>query len=151
MRDVVNDVVKMKWTEEGWLQTPTREEDGVLQEGVFMFASQVYATEQLGEVTVFFTPGTAFVFVSDVGEEDEHIWTALELGRAIKDEYGDLFPVQYDEYYPIIETGDEAYEFNQQVLEMFDLVPFKADIEQRLLDIEPFGYEYDYVFEDEEE
>ena len=147
---VVNDVVKMKWSEEGWMQMPTTEEDGALQEGVFMFASQVYATEQLGEVTVFFTPGTAFVFVSDLGEEDEHIWTALELGRVIKDEYGDMFPQQYEEWYPIIEMGDKEYECNQEMLEMFDLVPFKADIEQRLLDIEAFGYEYDYVFEDED-
>ena len=64
---VQNDVVQMQWAEEGWMETPTEEKDGVVQEGVFMFASQVYATKQLGEVTVFFTPDTAFLFISDVG------------------------------------------------------------------------------------
>ena len=147
MECVVNDIVKMKWSEEGWMQMPTTEEDGALQEGVFMFASQVYATKQLGEVTVFFTPGTAFVFVSDLGEEDEHIWTAMELGRVIKDHFGDTFPVQYEEYYPIIDTGEE--ECMDEALEMFDLVPFKSDIEQRLADIAPYGYEYECDWENE--
>lgn len=144
---IVNDVVKMKWTKEGWMQAPVKEENGVLREGVFMFASQLYTTEQFGEITVFFTPDTAFLFISDQGEEDEHIWTAEELGRIMKEHYGDSFPVQYDEYFPLIDMGEE--ECMEDMLEIYDLLPFKADIEQRLMDVAPYGIEYDLEMDKE--
>lgn len=71
----------------------------------------------------------------------------MELGRVIKDHFGDSFPVQYEEYYPIIDTGE--VECMDDVLEMLDLVPFKEDIEQRLADIAPYGYEYECDWENE--
>ena len=135
MSTVVNDVVKMEWSEEGWLQSAATKKGA----GVFFFASKVYPSTTKGEVTVFFNPDTAYIFASDAHTADEDLWNAAEVKAIIKDVLGD-FPYRNQEYVPIIASG--LHVCSQEYLEEYGIVEFKADIEARLRDIEPYGYEF---------
>ena len=132
MAIVENNVVKMEWQKEGWLQT----KKGT---GAFIFASQVYETETRGKVTVFFNPSTAYLFVTDAHTENEDLWSAEDLIPVLKKEYTYLFPFNVQEYVPVIESGET--ECRADILEEYGLTPFKADIEARLNDVRPFGDE----------
>lgn len=127
---VINDVVKMEWQSEGWLQTSAKR-----GKSIFIFASQKYQSTTHGEVSVFFAPTTAFLMVDGDGTP----WSAESLIPIIKKEYTSSFPFDYEEYTAIIDSGEE--ECSVSVLEKYGLVDAKEDIEARMRDIMPYSEE----------
>lgn len=130
--------LKMPWEKSGWLQTSSKRGNGV-----FIFASHDYKStrEDLGTVSVFFVPDTAFPFISNYGSCDEDMWSAAELIAAMKKERQGNFPHAMEEYVPVIASGET--ECTLGILEEYGLLDYKDDIEARLQDIVPFGYEED--------
>lgn len=135
---VVNNIVKMEWSKKGWLQTSSR--GG--RKPVFILASQDYVNADGRTISVIFTASTAFLFVSDAGTDEEDIWTAQELIQTLKAEMQGNFPYSLEEYLPIIESGE--YTCKVDVLEKYGLLDYKDDIEARLKDVAPYGYEEDF-------
>lgn len=131
---VENNIVKMEWQKDGWLQTSSKKKPSA-----FIFASQTYPSTVKGEVTVFFTSLTAFLFVSDAGTDDEDMWNAEELISAIKGNLTGNFPFDLDEYVAVIDSGEDNCIMS--VLERYGIVDAKEDIEARMLDIRPYGFE----------
>lgn len=135
---VVNDTVKMEWQTEGWLQTSARKG----RKATFIMASQNYETNKYGRISVCFTSTTAFLIVDNRGCDDIDIWTAQDVIGMLKRDMPDGFPYCFDNYVPIIESGES--ECVEGTLAEFDLTPYKDDIEKRMKDIAPFGYETDF-------
>ena len=134
---VENNVVKMEWEKSGWLQTSAK--GG--KKSTFILASKDYESTNKGMITVFFTATTAFLFMDGAGTADEDIWTASDLINTIKADMPGNFPYSLEQYYAVIESGDEHCRMN--VLEAYGLVDYKEDIEARMKDVAPFGYEED--------
>lgn len=129
---VVNDIVKLDWDADRWLATSGKKG----KRSVFICASQGYETEN-GLVDVFFTSNTAFVF-----EDEEGLYPYEDLYASIKaaaKEGAMDFPMGFDEYVPIIESGEN--ECTLSVLEKYGLTQYKDDIEARKKDLEPYGIE----------
>ena len=137
MAIVENNVVKTEWEKSGWLQTSAR--GG--KKSTFILASKDYESSTKGTITVFFTATTAFLFMDNMGTADEDIWTAADLIGTIKADMPGNFPYSLEQYVAIIESGDETC--NMSILESYGLVEFKEDIEARMKDVAPFGYEED--------
>lgn len=134
---VENNVVKMNWEKSGWLQPTVRGS----KKSIFVMASQRYNSTTKGVVDVFFTSTTAFLFVDDAGTADEDIWTAEDLIATIKSDMPSNFPYGCEQYVPVIDSGEDVC--IASVLETYGLVEFKDDIEARMKDVAPFGYEED--------
>lgn len=133
---VENNVVKMEWSKDGWLQTSGKKG----KKPVFILASKDYVADNGDTISVIFTATTAFVFADDFdGERD--IWSAADLIEVVKSEMPGGFPYGVEQYVPIIESGEESCKMN--ILETLGLVQYKDDIEARMKDIAPFGYEED--------
>ena len=135
---VENNVVKMEWEKSGWLQTSAKKG----KNATFILASKNYPSSTKGkELSVIFTASTAFLFVDGAGTADEDIWTAEELIQTIKSDMPGNFPYSLDQYLAVIESGEDVCKMH--VLEEYGLVEFKEDIEARMKDIAPFGFEVD--------
>ena len=135
---VVNDIVKMEWQTEGWLQTSARKG----RKPTFIIASQDYESTKYGKISVFFNATTAFLFIDDAGTDSQDIWNAQELIAALKEDLPGDFPYTTDQYVPIIASGEANC--IDETLEEYGLTEYKADIERRMKDIAPFGYETDF-------
>lgn len=131
---VENNVVHMEWQKSGWLQTSGRN-----KQSAFIFASQDYDAEDGSKVTVFFTAQTAFIVYS----EDEGLWSAEEFIPVIKKNMSGGFPYNLEEYVAVIDSGETTC--IQSVLERFGIAAHKEDIEARLADVAPYGYETEYT------
>lgn len=131
---VENNIVKMEWQKDGWLETSSKKKPSA-----FIFASQKYDSTVKGEVTVFFTPLTAFLFISDAGTADEDMWNAEELIPVIKGNLSGNFPFDLEEYVAVIDSGEDKC--LTSVLEKYGIVDAKEDIEARMRDIRPYGDE----------
>lgn len=134
---VENNVVKMEWEKDGWLQTSAKKG----KKSTFILASQKYESTNKGEISVIFTASTAFLFVDGAGTADEDIWTAEDLIATVKSDMPGNFPYSLEQYVPVIDSGEE--ECKASVLEEYGLVAFKEDIEARMKDVAPFGFEED--------
>lgn len=135
---VINDTVKMEWQKEGWLQTASRKG----KKSTFIMASQNYESTKYGTVSVIFTSSTAFLFVDDKGTANMDIWSAEDLIETLKDDLPGNFPYSLEQYEPIIASGEDHC--IQDVLEEYGLEAYKGDIERRMKDIAPFGFETDF-------
>lgn len=135
MAIVENNIVKMEWEKSGWLATKGR---GGSQ-GAFIFASKDYQSARGCTISVFFTSDTAFIWANDAHTADEDIWNSADLKDWCKSNLDGSFPHQYDEYVAVIDSGEMTA--NDEILEEYGLMEFKADIEARMRDIAPFGDE----------
>lgn len=135
---VVNDTVKMEWQKEGWLQTSARKG----KKATFIMASQDYESSKYGKVSVCFTATTAFLFVDGPGEADMDIWSAEDLIATLKDDMPGNFPYSLEQYVPLISSGE--FVCIEATLAEYGLEAYKGDIERRMKDIAPFGYEQDF-------
>lgn len=135
MAIVENNIVKMEWQKDGWLQTKASGRS----KGVFIYASQVYPSTVKGEVTVFFNADMAWIWASDAHTEEEDLWNAKELKSWVKSNLDGSFPDMYDECVEVISSGED--ECIMDVLEEYGIVDAKEDIEKRVQDVRPFGYE----------
>lgn len=133
---VENNIVKMQWDTAGWLQPKAKG----TKKSVFIFSSQNYQSTNKGLISVFFTATTAFLFVDERGSEDEDIWTAEDLIATYKQSPIPEF-LNCEQYVAVIDSGEATC--NASVLEEFGLVEFKEDIEARMKDVAPYGYEED--------
>lgn len=133
---VENNIVKMQWDKAGWLQPKAKG----TKKRVFIFGSQNYQSTNKGLISVFFTATTAFLFVDERGSEDEDIWTAEDLIATYKQSPIPEF-LNCEQYVAVIDSGEATC--NASVLEEFGLVEFKEDIEARMKDVAPYGYEED--------
>lgn len=130
---VVNNHVKMEWLKEQWLSANKGK--------VFCCAAKTYDSTVHGTLDVFFRPDTAFLWISNAGTGDEDFWNSAELYDVLKGSFDGTFPMSYNEYVPIIESGET--DCTDAVLERYGLVAAKADIEKRLKDLEYYGGEDD--------
>lgn len=133
---VENNIVKMQWDKAGWLQPKAKG----TKKSVFIFCSQNYQSTNKGLISVFFTATTAFLFVDERGSEDEDIWTAEDLIATYKQSPIPEF-LNCEQYVAVIDSGEATC--NASVLEEFGLVEFKEDIEARMKDVAPYGYDED--------
>ena len=131
---VVNNVVKLDWDEDGWLQTKAKKDKRV----VFIFASKVYQSSLGVEIPVFFDGAEAFLWISDNDSSTPEYWTAKELVSWVKSEYSSRFPHQYDEF---ISLEGENDSLNMAVLEKWGLTEYADDILARLEDLAPYSVE----------
>ena len=136
MSPVINNIVKMEWDKELWLQTSSRGKSPA----VFIMAAHKYVNKDGKTISVIFVPGTAFMFIDGAGTENEDIWTAEDLRATLKAGFGGGFPQSYDQYVPIIGVATDT----DAVLEKYGLSEHKEDIEKRLDDIDPFGEEKEF-------
>lgn len=134
---VENNTVKMEWSKDGWLQTSAKKG----KTPTFILASKDYTNKDGVVISVIFTATTAFVFADDFGGENEDIWKASELIDTIKSDMPGDFPYTLEQYVAIIDSGEASCRMS--VLEKLGLVEYKEDIEARMIDIAPFGYEED--------
>lgn len=137
---VENNVVKMEWDKDGWLQTSAKKG----KKSAFIFASKNYTNDKGQVISVIFTATTAFVFVDGMGTADEDIWSAADLIATVKSDLPGDFPYGLDQYKAIIESGEDECELD--MLERFGLTQYKEDIEARMKDVQPYGYEEDAKF-----
>lgn len=135
---VINDIVKMEWQKEGWLQTASRKG----KKSTFIMASQNYESTKYGTLSVCFTSTTAFLFVDGAGTPEMDIWSAEDLIATLKEDMPGNFPYSIEQYTPIIASGEGSC--IEGVLEEYGLEAYKSDIERRMMDIAPFGYEQDF-------
>lgn len=133
---VINNVVKMEWNKDLWLQTSSRGGSP----SIFIMAAHKYVNKDGKTISVIFVPDTAFLFADDAGTENEDIWTAEDLRATLKSDFGGVFPYSYDQYIPIIGADADT----DAVLERYGLSEYKEDIEKRLDDISPYGEEKEY-------
>lgn len=138
MNLVVNDTVKMEWDKAGWLQTAARKG----KKPTFIMASQNYESTKYGTLSVCFTATTAFLFVDGRGTSEQDIWSAEDLIATLKDDMPGNFPYSLEQYAPIIASGEENC--IDDALTEFGLEAYKGDIEKRMKDVAPFGYETDF-------
>lgn len=132
---VSNSIVKMDWEKSGWLQTKASSKGSAK----FIFASKEYFSNKLNaKIAVFFRSDCAWIW-ADAGTDDT--WSVAELKDWAKTNVDGSFPHMYSEFIPVIESGDVDCEM--AVLERFGLVEYKDDIEARLRDIKPYGFEKD--------
>ena len=129
---VVNNIVKMDWQKENWLETKSK--GG--KSGMFIMASQDYENEDGQTVAVIFTAHTAFLW----GDE-EGLWTSSEVRDWCKKNVDGSFPTAYDEYIPVVPYGSN--EANDEVLAKYGLSAYKEDIENRRIDLIPYGIDKD--------
>lgn len=127
---VVSEVAKMEWDTSQWLQLKAKG-----GRTVFRCAGRTYKNANGDDIDVFFLPDTAFIFDSD----EEGLWNSEELIPYMKENWSYQFPYNYDEYQPVIRSGE--VECDMEVLEKYGLTEHKADIEARLRDVAPFGDE----------
>lgn len=133
---VVNNVVKMKWDEKGFIAPKIKNSGKVM----FMLATQEYKNKDGEVISVFFTTDSAFLFVDNYGTAEERVWTLAEM-RDWVIEVRDTAYYLYDEYAPVIASGDS--DCIADVLEKYGLTEYADDISKRLDDIRPYGYERD--------
>lgn len=129
---VVNNIVKMEWQTENWLATKAK--GG--KPGMFIMAAQPYTNKDGETVAVIFTAHTAFLW-----GDDEGLWTADEVRDWCKKNVDGSFPTAYDEYIAIIPYGSN--EADDAILEKYGLSEYKEDIENRRIDLIPFGADKD--------
>lgn len=130
---ITDNVVTMGWEASKALYTK-----GGKMGKTFIFASKDYETS-VGTITVFFNCYTAFVWADEAGTEDEDRYNAKELKTWVKDNLDDAFPLNYDNYIPIVDYG--ADEVNQDMIEKYDLGEYVDDILARLADVRPYSEE----------
>lgn len=135
---VINDTVKLEWQKSGWLQTAARKG----KKPTFIMASQSYESTKHGTLSVCFTATTAFLFVDGAGTADMDIWSAEDLIATLKEDMPGNFPYSLEQYVPIIASGEDTC--LEGVLEEYGLEAHKEDIERRMKDVAPFGYETDF-------
>lgn len=135
---VINDTVKLEWQKAGWLQTAARKG----KKPTFIMASQNYESTKYGTLSVCFTATTAFLFVDGAGTSEMDIWSAEDLIATLKEDMPGNFPYSLEQYVPIIASGEDNC--LEGVLEEYGLEAHKEDIERRMKDVAPFGYETDF-------
>lgn len=131
---VVNDTVKKEWQKNLWLEGT----NGDNSRRIFTMASHEYTNSNGDVVSVNFNAHTAWLW----GEEGD-LWSGKELRSWVKENLDGSFPTEYEEYIPIIPYGGE--ECIEETLEKFGLTAYKADIEERLQDLIPYGIERDSI------
>lgn len=134
---VENNVVKMEWEKSGWLQTSAKKG----KKPVFILASKDYESSNGGVVSVIFTATTAFVIADNFDSDERDIWSAEDIISSLKADMPGDFPYCLEQYVPIIDSGEDTCKMS--MLETLGLVEYKDDIEARMKDIQPYGYEED--------
>ena len=135
MATVVNDIVKLEWDKDGWLQTKSSKS----KQGAFIMATKEYQNSDGVTIPVFFNTITAFIWTDDPDGDIDDIWSMSELKDWVKTEYSFSFPYNYDQYVPIIASGTTSCD--EAVLEKYGLTEYKSDIEARLMDLIPYAEE----------
>lgn len=130
---VTDNVVKMEWERSKALY-----KKGSKSRKVFILAGKDYETK-LGTVTVFFNCDTVFVWADNAGEPDEDRYNAKELKDWVKDNYDESFPLNYNNYIPIIDYGSNSV--NMDMIEKYGLEEYVDDIVARLDDVRPYAEE----------
>lgn len=132
MSFVVNDVVTMEWEKSLWLQSKA----SAGKKSVFMCACNKYENDEGEEIPVFFVATTAFIM-----EDEDGIYSFSDVKDLVKKEYSSSFPEMYEDYTPIC-TMPEC-QCDMEVLERLGLTEHAEDIQKRLMDIAPYGEDYD--------
>lgn len=135
---VENDVVKMEWETDLWLQTTSRGK----RKPIFIMCAKNYETDN-GTVSVNFCPETCFVFGDNIFEEGQDLWSAEDLIGTIKADMPGNFPYGLEQYVPL-HNADSS--LNVVTLEKLGLLPYKEDIEKRFQDILQYGEEVEVQF-----
>ena len=135
MANVVNDIVKMEWSKEGWLQKKGK--NG--KSGDFIFGSMDYETDKCGKVSEFFATAETYLWMTGRGTAEQDIWNAQDLKLWCKDNLDGAFPTMYDEFVPLF--NGEDFEINMDVIKEFGLEAHVDDIIARAKDIAPYGEE----------
>lgn len=132
---VINDMVKMEWQEDLWLQTKGR--NG--KTGAFVYCTKEYTKADGTVIPVHFNAECAFMWDEEPDKETPDLWTAAELRDFVKKERDGAFPNNFDQFVALISNGDE--DCKEDVLKRYGLEEFKADIEARRKDLMPFAVE----------
>lgn len=110
------------------------------KKGAFAFAAHEYQTD-IGVVAVLFTCDTAFLWASDAGTEQEDRWAVDEVKDFVRRNMSGAFPVNYNEYIPIIDYGEE--DVKMSVAEKYGLKDYADDIKERLKSLADYAVERD--------
>lgn len=128
---VVNNVVKMEWEESGWLATKGSKG----KEGTFIYATKEYTNADGNVIPVYFNGAYAFLWM----DEGDDIWESGEFKAWVKENYDGSFPVQYDQFVPIMQNDDSG--INTDIIAKYGLTEHQADIEARFADLLPYTEE----------
>lgn len=133
---VVNNSVKMNWVKSKFLLA--RKKKGTKGEDYLIFAAVDYPSATKGNITVFFNPSMAWLWITDAHESTEDIWNSDELKSWISEpeNYTDHFPASWDECVALVSDGEEIS--NEALLEEYGLLEYKSDIEARVRDLYPY-------------
>lgn len=129
---VKNNMVKMDWEKDIFI---------VLKNGVFVVAGQDYESSKGETRTVFFNANTAFLWITDAHTDEEDYWDGKELKSWLKENLDGAFPINYDEYVPIVNWGSDKVDM--AILEEYGLEQYADDILARLKDLEGYDKEED--------
>ena len=130
MAKVVNNVVKMEWEQNRFLQS--KESKRGAGDGVFFFACKDYVAN--GEIVpVFFNPYHAWVHFDEDG-----LFYFEDLKQHVMKTQDNTFPETAEEYHPILSVGED---FDMELIEKYGLTEYMDDIRARLQDIIPYGEE----------
>lgn len=130
---VKNSIVKMDWESDSFI---------LMKNGVFVVAGQDYLSSTRGvNLTVFFNANTAFLWISEPHTEEEDYWNAKELRSWLKENIDGSFPINFEEYVPIVEWGADVC--NQNILEEYGLTEYADDILARVKDLADYDKEED--------
>lgn len=135
-KKIVDNFVKMDWEASGAVFMSSKGK----KNRVFVYASKVYDTV-VGEITVFFTAHTAFLWADDAGTEDEDLYNASDLKGQLGEVLDNGFPDLYTNYIPIIRSGESTCVAEN--IEKYGLAEFEDDIIARLEDVSVYGIERD--------
>ena len=138
MELVQNNTVKMEWDKKYFLM----KNRGSGLEPAFVMAAHDYVNSRGETISVFFCSNTAFLFLIDDEDESAGLFDAKSLIKYVKSESPEGFPLEYDQYVPIIpEAEDDCL---PEVLAKYGLEAHADDIKARRLDVEPYGYLEDF-------
>ena len=118
MEYVANDVVKMEWEKDKWVQT---------KGGRFIFACKQYTNGNGETIDVCFNPWYAFVMEN----EEEEPLTFSDVKNMVKGGVGDDFPECYDGFVALVEN----WEVQEDMIELYKLEDSVDDIEARARDL----------------
>lgn len=110
------------------------------KKGAFVFAAHEYETK-IGVVAVLFNCDTAFLWASDAGTEQEDRWAVDEVKDFVRRNMSGAFPVNYNEYIPIIDYGAE--DVKMDMIEKYGLEDYVDDIKERLKSLADYAVERD--------
>lgn len=125
---VVNDIVKMEWQENRFLQVK-----GTGKEKVFVLSCVDYQTPK-GVVPVFFNPEIAWIL-----EDDHGLFEFADVKDYLSNENDPMFPESMNECYILANVQGEIV--NEEKIQKWGLEEYKADIMKRIKDVAPYAEE----------